>query len=112
MAVKKANTPHPPQSLNPQPAAGPMPVKAHIYHTFAELNSAFEKVILDLGNLKQISYFRSEPLSAMYNTLVRIRAQVSREFTIVLSQREVASAVYFERLCKQPTLGSPQTDTQ
>ena len=60
MAIKKANTLHPPQSLNPQPAAGPMPVKAHIYHTFAELNSAFEKVILDLGNLKEVNYFRSK----------------------------------------------------
>ena len=46
MAIKKANTLHSPQNLNPQPAAGPMPMKTHGYHTFAELNSAFEKITL------------------------------------------------------------------
>lgn len=100
MAIKKANTLHPPKSLNPQPAAGPMPVKAHVYLTFAELNSAFEKVIFDLGNLKEITYFRSEPLRAMYKTLVRIRARVSREFISVLSEREAANALHFEGLCE------------
>jgi len=109
MAIKKANTLHPPQSLNPQPAAGPMPVKSHIYHTFAELNAAFEKVILDLGNLKEITYFRSEALRAMYKTLVRIRAQANREFISVLSEREAANALHFEQLCRQGAWGSPQT---
>jgi len=85
-----------------------MPVKAHVYHTFAVLNSAFEKVILDLGNLKEITYFSSEALRAMYKTLVRIRAQVSREFISVLSEREVANALHFEQLCGQGALGSPQ----
>src|SRR6185437_10761137 len=111
MAIKKANTLHPPQSVNPQPAAGPMPVKTHVYHTFAELNSAFEKVILDLGNLKEITYFSSEALRAMYKTLVRIRAQVSREFISVLSEREVANALHFEQLCGQGELGSRQADS-
>jgi hypothetical protein len=112
MAIKKANTLHPSQTLNPQPTAGHMPVKSHVYQTFAELNSAFEKVILDLGNLKQINYLRSETLTALYNMLLRIRAQVSREFISALSEREAANAVYFEGLCGQRTLGSPQTNTQ
>ncbi len=60
MAVKKANTLHPPQTRNPQPAAGPMPVKAHVYRAVAELNAGFETVILEFGNLKQINYFRSD----------------------------------------------------
>ena len=96
MAIKKANTLHPPQNLNPQPAAGPMPVKATIYRLIAELNAGFEKVILDLGNLKQINYLSSEPLTAMYNHLLRIRAQANREFIAVLSAREAANAVHFE----------------
>ena len=35
----------------------------------------------------------------MYKTLVRIRAQVSREFISVLSEREAANALHFEQLC-------------
>ena len=112
MAIKKANTLHPPQSLNPQPTAGPMPVKTQVYHTFVELNSAFEKVILDLGNLKEITYFRSELLRAMYKTLVRIRAQISREFISVLSEREAANALHFEGVCGPGALGSPQTGSE
>ena len=87
-------------------------MKAHVYHTFAELNAAFEKVILDLGNLKEITYFRSEELRAMYKTLVRIRAQANREFISVLSEREAANALHFEHLCGQGALGSPQADSE
>ncbi len=98
MADNKANTLRPPQSLNPQPAAAPMPVKAHIYRAIAELNAGFEKVILDLGNLKQINFFRSEPLAAMHDTVCGLRAQANRELLGVLSQREAANAGYFHRL--------------
>ena len=96
MAIKKANTLHPPQSLNPQPPAGPMPVKTHVYRSITRLNAGFEKVILEFGNLKQINYFRSDPLAAMYNQLLRIRAQANREFSAVLSARQAANAAHFE----------------
>ena len=98
MAIKKANTLHPPQTLNPQPAAAasPMPVKTHVYRSITRLNAGFEKVILEFGNLKQISYFSSDPLTAMYNQLLRIRAQANREFSAVLSAREAANAAQFE----------------
>jgi hypothetical protein len=97
MAVKKANTLHPPETPNPQSAAGPMPVKAHVYRAMAELNAGFETVILEFGNLKQISYFRSDPLTSMYNQLLRIRARANREFGAVLSAREGANSVHFEK---------------
>ena len=42
-------------------------------------------MILEFGNLKQISYFRSDPLTAMYDQLLRIRARANREFSAVLS---------------------------
>ena len=96
MASNKANTLHPPQKLNLQLASGPKPVKAHIYHSLAELNAAFDTVINELGNLKQINYFCSEPLTAMYHVLLRIRAQANREFIAVLSARETANAAHFE----------------
>jgi hypothetical protein len=97
MAVKKANTLHPSQTPNPQAAAGPMPVKAHVYRAMAELNAGFETVILEFGNLKQISYFRSDPLTAMYNQLLRIRARANREFSAVLSSREGANSEHIEK---------------
>lgn len=103
MAVKKANTLHPPQSPNPQPAPGPMPVKAHVYRAVAELNAGFETVILEFGNLKQINYFRSDPLTAMYNQLLRIRAQANREFIAVLSAREAANSGHFEKAANPTT---------
>ena len=112
MASNKANTPHPSQKLNSQLAAGPMPVKAHIYHMIAELNAAFERVIVDLGNVRQINYFSSEPLSSIYNLLVQLRAQANRELTAVLGQREAANAAYFEHLGERRTSRSPQTDSQ
>jgi predicted transcriptional regulator len=73
-----------------------MPVKTHVYRSLTRLNAGFEKVILEFGNLKQINYFRSDPLTAMYNELLQIRAQANREFIAVLSAREAANAVHFE----------------
>jgi hypothetical protein len=73
-----------------------MPVKTHVYRSITKLNAGFQKVILEFGNLKQISYFRSEALTAMYNQLLRIRAQANREFSAVLSGREAANAARFE----------------
>ena len=98
MAVKKANTLHPPQTPNPQPAAGPMPVRTHVYRSIAELNAGFETVILEFGNLKQINYFRSDPLTAMYNQLLRIRARANREFVAVLSAREGTNSEHHEKI--------------
>ena len=112
MASNKANTSHPPQKIDAQPASGPMPVKAHIYHSLAELNAAFDTVINEFGNLKQINYFCSEPLTAMYHQLLRIRAQANREFTAVLLERETANANHFENLYGQSTLPAPHIDTQ
>ena len=112
MASNKANTLHPLQKPHSQPAFGPMPVKAHIYHSLAELNAAFDTVINEFGNLKQINYICSEPLTAMYHQLLRIRAQADREITAVLHERETGNANHFENLYGQSTLPSPQTDTQ
>ena len=63
-------------------------------------------MILEFGNLKQISYFRSDPLTAMYNQLLRIRAQARREFISVLSAREAANSAHFETL-PQPDKSGP-----
>jgi hypothetical protein len=73
-----------------------MPVKTHIYRSITRLNAGFEKVILEFGNLKQVNYFRSDPLTAMYNQLLRIRAHANREIIAVLSAREAANGAQFE----------------
>jgi hypothetical protein len=105
MAISKAKRPIPlaqPQrrSRNPEPTEL-MPVKAHAYRAIAELNGGFEKVIQDLQTLKQISYFRSDNVTAMHDLICRIRAQANRDFVIALHDREMANAGHFERLCTQ-----------
>ena len=109
MADNKANTLHPPQSLNPQPITGTLPVKAYVYRAIAEMNAGFEKVIQDLNNLKQINYLHSEPFTAMHDTVCAIRARANRELMAALSQRETANAAHFERLCKEHETIPPGT---
>ena len=109
MADHKANTLHPPQSLNSQPLTGTLPVKAHVYRAIAEMNASFEKVAQDLNNLKQIAFFRSDPLREMHDLLCQVRAQANREFIAVISQREAANAAHFDRLCKERGITPPET---
>ena len=92
------------RSPNPKPSPEPtelMPVKAHAYRALAELNGGFEKVILDLQTLGQISYFRSDRVTAMHDLVCRIRAQANRDFIVALHEREAANAGHFGRLCVQ-----------
>ena len=78
-----------------------LPVKAHAYRAIAELNGGFEKVVRDLQTLGEISYFRSDRVTAMYDLICRVRAQANRDFIMALHDRETANAGHFERLCIQ-----------
>jgi hypothetical protein len=78
-----------------------MPVKAHAYRTIAELNGGFEKVIQELQTLGQISYFRSDSVTAMHDLICRMRAQANRDFIMALHGRETANASYFDRVCTE-----------
>jgi hypothetical protein len=109
MADNKATTLHPPQSPNSQPVTGTLPVKAYVYRAIAEMNAGFEKVIQDLNNLKQIAFFRSDPLREMHDLLCQVRAQANREFIAVLGQRETANATHFDRLAKERGISPPET---
>jgi hypothetical protein len=86
------------RSLNPQPAEL-MPVKTHAYRAIAELNGGFDKVIQDLKTLGRISFFSSDSLIAMHDTICRFRAQANRELMAVLNDRETANLGHFEHLC-------------
>ena len=85
-------------SLNTQPAAAPMPVKSAVYRALAELNTGFDKVLHDLGSLRQNSLFHSDVLSALYEQLGGVRACANREILSVLGERETANAGHLERL--------------
>lgn len=99
------------RSPNPETAANRpvalMPVKTHIYRAIAELNAGFEKVMQDIGNLKQINFFPSDPLTAMQDSIGVIRAQANREFMDVLSRREDANATHFEARCREQGIAPP-----
>jgi hypothetical protein len=77
--------------LKPE-AAAMMPVKAHVYHSIAELNSGFEKVVQELQTLGGISLFRSSGLSGMREMISRMRAQANRDFARAIHERESANA--------------------
>jgi K+-transporting ATPase c subunit len=79
-----------------------MPVKARTYAAIAELNSGFEKTILSLKALQQISYFHTERLVSIHDLVCGIRAQANRECLGILGERETANAGHFERV---PTSG-------
>jgi hypothetical protein len=72
-----------------------MPVKAHIYHSIAELNSGFEKVIQELQVLGTISLFRSSRLPAMRELICRMRAEANRDFAMAIHDREKVNAGQF-----------------
>ena len=99
------------RSPNPETAASRavalMPVKTHIYRAIAELNAGFEKVMQDIGNLKQINFFPSDPLTAMQDSIGVIRAQANRAFMDVLSRREEANATHFEARCREQGIAPP-----
>jgi len=94
---------------NPQPAAGLMPVKAHVYRAIAEWNGGLEEAMQSLKKLQQVSCLPSSHLAAMYDTVCELRAQASRDLLAILGQRETANAAHFERLCHQRESKPPQT---
>lgn len=65
-----------------------MPVKAHIYHSIAELNSGFEQVVRELQTLGGLNLFRASDVAAMRETICRMRAQANRDFALAIHDRE------------------------
>ena len=74
-----------------------MPVKAHVYRTFAEMNSGLEQAIQGLETLGKINYFSSDSITGIHYLLSRTRAQVNRELMVILAQRETANASHFQQ---------------
>ncbi|HKV94180.1 MAG TPA: hypothetical protein VJW20_16650 [Candidatus Angelobacter sp.] len=73
-------------------AAALMPVKAHIYHSIAELNSGFEQVVRELQTLGGLNLFRASDVTVMRETICRMRAQANRDFALAIHDREKVNA--------------------
>ena len=102
MAVSKAKRSiHPVQPSRPRfnPEPEPMPVKAHAYHTIAEMNTGLEQAIQGLQALLKTNSFFSDDLNAIHNQLSRIRAQANRRLIAAISRRETANVGHFKQLC-------------
>jgi hypothetical protein len=78
-------------SARPQ-GNGVAPVKAHVYRSIAELNGGFEKVVHELQTLGGNSLFRLSGLTAMRETICRMRAQANRDFARAIQDRESVNA--------------------
>ncbi len=80
--------------VNPTHKAGSglVPVKAHVYHSIAELNSGLEQVVRELQILGGIGLFHSNGLTEMRKLICRMRAQANRDFALAIHDREKANA--------------------
>jgi hypothetical protein len=78
-------------------ASMPEPVKAHVYRSIAELNDGFEKVVQELLRLGAMNLFRSNGLTGMRQAICRMRADVNRDFSMVIHEREKVNATYLGR---------------
>jgi hypothetical protein len=85
-------TNHKARAGNKPDGAGLMPVKAHVYHSIAELNSGFEQVVRELQTLGGLNLFRSSHVTVMRATISRMRAQANRDFALAIHDREKANA--------------------
>jgi len=79
-----------------------MPVKAHVYRTIAEMNGGFEQVIEVLQALQKIKHLPVDDIKGIENQIARIRAEANRDLMAVLTERELANAGHFQRLCMEP----------
>jgi hypothetical protein len=74
-----------------QSSADLMPVKAHVYHAIAELNTGLEKAIQNLQMLQNNHLFRTAGLAAMHHDLRGIRARANHRITSAIHDRETAN---------------------
>jgi hypothetical protein len=94
-----------PQPQRPRPneqATEQMPVRAHVYRTIAEMNGGFEHVLEAVQTMQKIKHLPADGLNEIENEISRIRAEANRDLMAVLSERELANAAYFQRLCVKP----------
>jgi hypothetical protein len=96
----QSRQPHRPR-INQEPTE-PQPVRAHIYRTIAEMNGGLEQVIEALQTLKRIKHLPGDSINGIENQIAQIRAEANRDLMAVLSERELANAGHFHRLCLEP----------
>ncbi|HEX3092342.1 MAG TPA: hypothetical protein VHW72_06955 [Candidatus Angelobacter sp.] len=77
--------------LNQEPTEQ-MPVRAHVYRTIADMNGGFEQVIEVLQTLQKIKHLPADSIKKIENQI---------------SERELANAGHFGRLCMEPESDTP-----
>jgi hypothetical protein len=77
----------------------PLPVGSRVYHSLAEVNGAFEKLVHELHALEQFNFFPADNLRAWLNMILHIQAQTNSYLIESLSDREMNNVGYYDRLC-------------
>lgn len=103
---QQAKPEHPNLNVNQQPTEQ-MPVRAHVYRTIADMNGGFEQVIEVLQTLQKVKHLPADSIKGIENQIARIRAEANRDLMAVLSERELANAGHFGRLCMEPRSDTP-----
>jgi hypothetical protein len=76
-----------------------LPVNKNVFQVVTEANGSFEKLVVDLEALQQVSFFPSEKLADCVNVICRIRAEINMRLMEDIAHREDSNALYFDRLC-------------
>ena len=69
-----------------------------VYETLHSLNQGFERVLADLGRLREFPFFRRQLLRVLTVIVEETRAWVNFEIADVMHERELADWTHFSRL--------------
>ena len=76
-----------------------LPVTQNVFQAVTEANGSFEKLVVDLEALQQVSFFPTDKLVGYMNEIGRIRAELNMSLMEKIAHREDSNALYFDRLC-------------
>src|SRR5436305_3808029 len=76
-----------------------LPVNKCVFQAITEANGSFEKLVVDLEALQQVSFFPTDKLVGYINEIGRIRAELNMSLMEKIAHREDSNALYFDRLC-------------
>ena len=76
-----------------------LPVNKCVFQAITEANGSFEKLVVDLEALQQVSFFPTNKLVGYMNEIGRIRAELNMSLMEKIAHREDSNALYFDRLC-------------
>ena len=78
-----------------------LPVSQYVFQALTKTNASFEKLIVNMEALQQISFFPSGKLADHVNVICRLRSEINLMLVEVLTHREMSNALYYDRLCSE-----------